>query len=761
MAEASEVPLPQGGGDGDGLAATVGREEALQMMALTVLGAGAAEVDVVLPRYASGDADAQEAELAAIEGPLVPEEPVVPAAKRKKKQLKEKLADRALRLGLRAFGQAKVMRGRLLVFLVRRPLCSLALLQLLMFGLIGAMWKEGGLDTDFDSFLRANSNSSLRQDAYTHAWQVSPFAPVKKEGRRLQEETGRNAYHMLITVMYRNEVGGNILEEKQLYAILKFEQKMQARERWRTMCSMSMAGYGLAADDLTLQPASCSPGESLVNYVWPSYINGTAGASIRKGGRQQLVLDGKGNFRIPIPAVLSALRDEKDFFDRLLRFLPEGFSLPESGGTPFSDSVMSHFLFSPAGGPGLYYKTVRAAKVGVEEFLSTDIHEALNEKDKDLEELGIRVFYSAGPLDEADMFDALWKDCRMAIGGLVLVLIMVRIHTQSLSLSAFGSWLILESLPLGYVFFKQFTSLPDISVVNCLCIFVIVGIGSDFIFVLTDGWRQIEQEEQERAPSTKVESMDPREQEMRHQNRMRHRLVAVWRTAGVSCITTGLCAASSFLVNLVSVLLPLREFGLFMGLCCLFALFLELLMYPLALVAVDNAKFRKRLAAELEEGEDALTPEFSSTAVVPCEVSPEGRLVEVIVAGAVIKIDGGKPVIFPSSHNQVAGKALLKRYAPQTALAVQSSKQQAYLCSPTADLPGEPDTVPGCSTWSSMGYCTSGQFDLQVMCPRSCGFSPYCLAHWCDVAKPPNATKEAGVSGSLDLVDGNLYGQFQ
>ncbi|CAE8640256.1 unnamed protein product [Polarella glacialis] len=736
MAEASEVPLPQGGGDGDGLAATVGREEALQMMALTVLGAGAAEVDVVLPRYASGDADAQEAELAAIEGPLVPEEPVVPAAKRKKKQLKEKLADRALRLGLRAFGQAKVMRGRLLVFLVRRPLCSLALLQLLMFGLIGAMWKEGGLDTDFDSFLRANSNSSLRQDAYTHAWQVSPFAPVKKEGRRLQEETGRNAYHMLITVMYRDEVGGNILEEKQLYAILKFEQKMQARERWRTMCSMSMAGYGPAADDLTLQPASCSPGESLVNYVWPSYINGTAGASIRKGGRQQLVLDGKGNFRIPIPAVLSALRDEKDFFDRLLRFLPEGFSLPESGGTPFSDSVMSHFLFSPAGGPGLYYKTVRAAKVGVEEFLSTDIHEALNEKDKDLEELGIRVFYSAGPLDEADMFDALWKDCRMAIGGLVLVLIMVRIHTQSLSLSAFGSWLILESLPLGYVFFKQFTSLPDISVVNCLCIFVIVGIGSDFIFVLTDGWRQIEQEEQERAPSTKVESMDPREQEMRHQNRMRHRLVAVWRTAGVSCITTGLCAASSFLVNLVSVLLPLREFGLFMGLCCLFALFLELLMYPLALVAVDNAKFRK-----LPNSRSRIIPAFLVAGLV-C----------VIVAGAVIKIDGGKPVIFPSSHNQVAGKALLKRYAPQTALAVQSSKQQAYLCSPTADLPGEPDTVPGCSTWSSMGYCTSGQFDLQVMCPRSCGFSPYCLAHWCDVAKPPNATKEAGGAGRLTLL---------
>ena len=45
------------------------------------------------------------------------------------------------------------------------------------------------------------------------------------------------------------------------------------------------------------------------------------------------------------------------------------------------------------------------------------------------------------------------------------------------------------------------------------------------------------------------------------------RLVWMYAGGGLSCATTTVCGASSFLANLASVLMPLREFGLFMGLC--------------------------------------------------------------------------------------------------------------------------------------------------------------------------------------------------
>ncbi|CAE7663542.1 unnamed protein product, partial [Symbiodinium pilosum] len=78
--------------------------------------------------------------------------------------------------------------------------------------------------------------------------------------------------------------------------------------------------------------------------------------------------------------------------------------------------------------------------------------------------------------DEADIFGALFADVMLSIGGLVLVFLLICLHTQSLLLSCVGALLVLECIPLGYVFFKQFSNLPKISIVNCVSTFVIIGV---------------------------------------------------------------------------------------------------------------------------------------------------------------------------------------------------------------------------------------------------------------------------------------------
>merc|ERR1740122_484674 len=64
---------------------------------------------------------------------------------------------------------------------------------------------------------------------------------------------------------------------------------------------------------------------------------------------------------------------------------------------------------------------------------------------------------------------------------------------------------------------------------------------------------------------------------------------------GISCLATSLTTAVSFFANLVSVLQPLREFGLFMGLCVMSAFLLVLLMLPPIIVFLEKRRLRRSL----------------------------------------------------------------------------------------------------------------------------------------------------------------------
>jgi hypothetical protein len=360
------------------------------------------------------------------------------------------------------------------------------LAELLYGGLCGALYKGGALNTDFSSFVRASSKSSLERDAYKHAWTLSAYAPETRE-RRLSVNLVDHS-HKVIHIIYHAEEG-SIFEEGKLFAIRRYEQRLREMPVWQQLCKNELRPPG------ENPPSSCNPGESFINYVWPEY-EGEESLTAPSGnifGNRSLRISGKGLRALPLQAVLAGLRDEPDYFKRLERFFPKGFTVPEGDAVPTTDLMQSHFLWSlPIGpeGSGARYKTFASAKNAFEKFLGEELHVALIEKDEGLEANHIRVFYYSDILDNIDIFYALWSDCKLALGGMVVVLLTMRIHTLSTPLALFGLFLVLESIPLGYVCFKQFSGLQDIGIINALSLFVIIGIGSDLVFVITDGWRE-------------------------------------------------------------------------------------------------------------------------------------------------------------------------------------------------------------------------------------------------------------------------------
>eukprot|EP00913_Durusdinium_trenchii_P016001 g15038.t1 len=671
----------------------------------------------------------------------------------------------------------------------RCPLCLFFLMQMLVAILCASMFNGWALNTDFADFLRASTDTSLRFDAVTQAWAQN------SGGRRLQEKSWR---HNVFNIVYYKE-NGNLLEEENLLAIRDFEHWLQASEAWTAACGMAVireANFSAPAQ------YSCSPGESFVNFVWPRYgANGTDldGVSVGPGEQQRLYLDGSGPRRFSVEVAIASFRDVPMKHQRLERLFPEELMGTDGNGCEGERTKR---------GADGYYRSFGAANDAKQQPGPSreDLHGLLNTYQPQLQELGIRVFYTSGQLDQADLFSALLSDILLSLLGLAAIFFLICLHTQSLELASIGSLLVVECMPLGYVFFKQFSGLLEMSIVNCVSTFVIIGIGSDMIFVLTDAWRQSARVvllEDLKTEEPEEEEEDKFDRACRaHERYLQKRLAWVYSNAGVSCITTGLCGASSFLVNLMSVLMPLREFGLFMGLCVIWAICLELdgssaediprlVMYPMALVARDRRKFRKQLAQQemgLEDGSAwtdlVVQPAIRDSQVAPsdsvgydpaahprCEFISNYKkwvlagfailsLISLVGVAASLQVDGSMPVIFPASHNQVLGREVRSRFKSAAGIAATSALDAAYICDVAAEqFSNKPDTLSGCGSFISLNYCNN-EFEgaMRNQCGTSCGFEGYCLASWCQVDAAPNVSKsEPGRCDCYQSNDAQTY----
>ena len=70
------------------------------------------------------------------------------------------------------------------------------------------------------------------------------------------------------------------------------------------------------------------------------------------------------------------------------------------------------------------------------------------------------------------------------------VLVYATLHTRSPFLALLGLFLVMLSIPATLAVFILASGSGEFSLMMCLSVFIVIGVGSDMLFVYTDFWKQ-------------------------------------------------------------------------------------------------------------------------------------------------------------------------------------------------------------------------------------------------------------------------------
>ena len=82
------------------------------------------------------------------------------------------------------------------------------------------------------------------------------------------------------------------------------------------------------------------------------------------------------------------------------------------------------------------------------------------------------------------------EDFLAPIGSILFVFCWIQVHTRSIFVGSLGMLQILLSLPFAYTIYRFIFGIRAFSQMHILAIFLVLGVGADDIFVLTDAWKQ-------------------------------------------------------------------------------------------------------------------------------------------------------------------------------------------------------------------------------------------------------------------------------
>eukprot|EP00927_Polykrikos_kofoidii_P028065 TRINITY_DN24564_c0_g1_i1.p1 TRINITY_DN24564_c0_g1~~TRINITY_DN24564_c0_g1_i1.p1 ORF type:complete len:1660 (-),score=318.38 TRINITY_DN24564_c0_g1_i1:106-5085(-) len=516
-------------------------------------------------------------------------------------------------------------------FFVHRPGCSVvtvllvAISQALLLGSLEgstAFAYFGQISTSFESWTDADGPASLKHKAFRTAFNDK----MKKESaRRLAVQDNMQLLEASLRRsrdgdLFRTKMASliyapknpsvNLLSASALREIHDIETELRALPRFRKHCG------DIEQYSWTL----CSYGVSLANYVYPEQpadlSEGSAGPS------EELILNGAGKKALPVSLALRIAEQEnlhKVIFTKEDAAMAEEFEVIEGTGcddeeahggcerwrdlgycAPSSEhaNYMRDFCrrtcgYCQSGGASRGGHRVTALRTvfymrgyccnrfdggqvqGVKAYdarwleLVDDMAGFLEGKETD----NVRVLFTSDGFEELVALRAMAGDLTWAIGAYVFVFVYATLHTRSPILAIVGQLIVMTSIPCSAGIFKVASRASELSAAMLLAVFIIVGIGSDMLFVYTEFWKQ-----------SLSHTRDP-------VRRMRH----LYAHAATATAATTFTTATSFLANLFNSLRPLREFGLFMGVCVTFAWLLVLLAYPPALLFAERA--HRRLCA--------------------------------------------------------------------------------------------------------------------------------------------------------------------
>jgi len=512
----------------------------------------------------------------------------------------------------------------------------LALFGVLAFGALtcaGLLYLTPEVETNFDLIQESDSEAAIVHSAFSAVIDSRSHG----QGRISGGHSVNGVFEVFIIYeLLEPDISGGMLNTQVLRSIADFEQQMRSLPEWRRFCDWATEHHR----------ALCDPGLSFLSYALPTPSR-VAGDVVPKS----LTPDGQSRDPIPLPTILHMIEQRK-LTDLLL---PDGFD-PEVHSTP--TSLRSAFRFTMPGAlasetPAQTRERLDRVKSEWDTFVAKALLPYLEESFQD--DAGIiRIYFDGTHFGQLETRELLDRDSILMAGALVVVLLYLLFHTRSIPLSGMGVAVIVLSKDLANVVFAYLVGARVSNVVQFLCTFLTVGIGTNILFVFSDSWWD----------SAQYVDGDVA------------RLAWTYQHAGKVTLAMTVTAALVFFANLASVLRPLREFGLFMGFCCLIFWVLASLVYVPLCLANEQSCSRCALRARCDK-DDSHKPGGRRLPARVFERATRSAytwrcslcIVPVLCAVAFsylalwkLNVNRELPRFFPDNHNQYTGQDAFSQF---------------------------------------------------------------------------------------------------
>mmetsp|Transcript_58195 Transcript_58195/g.101081 ORF Transcript_58195/g.101081 Transcript_58195/m.101081 type:complete len:1275 (-) Transcript_58195:312-4136(-) len=487
-----------------------------------------------------------------------------------------------------------------------RPICVIVVVLIVIVAIVGLGLHHlpPKIETDLDSFMKANINVSVYYDAFLSAKEARVSGSTPESTYRVYDLV--MAYELSDTERF-----SSIFDFEVLLSIASFEQQLVSLEKFKELCDTPEERHkGL-----------CTPGISIVNYMMPTQQS-ARGVVVP----ERLTLDGRGRDTIPLAAALRLL----ELHGLLRGILPRGFD--EDAPTAVTN-VRSVFRFKLPVSDG-----ARASEL--DDKWKDLLREALPWLQEKTEKgaFPVKIYLTGDLVEEVQVLDTLKSDLFSAIGSIILVCAYMVCHTRSFFLAFTGLVIYVLAILMAYVVFAACVT-ESLSISCFLLVFFMLGLTSDVFFVYVDTWR-----ESQKAGATPGS-----------------RVAWTYSRAGQVTFSSTSTLVVCFFVLLSSNLRPLRELGMLLALGMIFAWILaSFLCLPCCMLYDQHFAGCRlfRCLGESKRGELAerwsgtlhkLQWPFVGFAVI-------SFLIFLVSAFASVKTDMRVPKVFPEGHNQHRGQ---------------------------------------------------------------------------------------------------------
>ncbi|KAL3938519.1 MAG: hypothetical protein SGBAC_006586, partial [Bacillariaceae sp.] len=357
------------------------------------------------------------------------------------------------------------------------------------------------------------------------------------QGGSVFQDQGPDLYRTTVQVFYQNRNGGNVFTRQVLEELNQFEQDVRDYKGYDLFCRRLANG-------------SCRFGTPL---SWLYDENGI------------LVNDIEGTLA------------EKATPEKVDQY----FSIPNNLASNMTKSF-------------IYFEGEKSA---VNSFLKVFYEDFLKKRDQDSHYPNLVFSWENGFLLQQEANEALLHDTLWSVGSLLVIGIMIYLKVQDFFVFFFGMAGLILAFTTSYYWCTAHFGIPEITLLHISGLFVMLGIGADDIFLMTDSYAHAKvgmpeeddgsNNENQADDSSVVESSadpDGNGKEEERVEKIRKQMLWAYSTAGGMMLVSSMTAAVCFFSNAFGVLLVIQDFGIYMGMVVLINFFHVMTILPSAIL---------------------------------------------------------------------------------------------------------------------------------------------------------------------------------